>query len=159
MPTLVSSPSSFTSAPVRVVPFSSPPSRVHPSRVPTCARGHRDGQSHSRAPWTLPDESRSMNISPVHLDDTCTGSSRHRAVMEHPTLGASALHRHSSSMLRCPYRATQRVLASCARWDWYSRSRAVVPCSLSSSRSARGWGVPAGAASRRDPSVASSYPI
>ena len=62
--------------------------------------------------------------------------------MEHPTLGASALHRHSSSMLQCPYRATQRVLVSRAECDWYSRSRAVVPCSPSSSRSARGWGVP-----------------
>ena len=66
----------------------------------------------------------------------------YRAVMGRPTLGAPTLHRHSSNMLRCPYRATERVLVSCARRAWYSRSRAVVPCSPSSSRSARGWGVP-----------------
>ena len=61
--------------PVHAVSFSSPSSFTR-SRVPTCARGHRDGQLQSRAPWTLPDVSGSINTSPIHPDDTCTGSSR-----------------------------------------------------------------------------------
>ena len=42
--------------PVHAVSFSSPSSFTR-SRVPTCARGHRDGQLQSRALWTLPDVS------------------------------------------------------------------------------------------------------
>ena len=60
---------------VHAVSFSSP-SLFTRSCVPACARGHRDGQLQPRAPWTLPDVSGSINISPVHFNGTCTGSSR-----------------------------------------------------------------------------------